>query len=77
MIADLHDLQFAGLCCQLSKAAPNILWSVGSSVHSQFLHVGRVSAAVVVAKMSLKSFLERAITESRRAWQRSETALNR
>jgi hypothetical protein len=58
MFADLHNLQLPFLCCQLSKSAPNILWSVGSSIHNQFWQIGRVSAAVMVAKMSL-SFEDR------------------
>jgi hypothetical protein len=55
---DLHNLQLPFLC-QLSKSAPNILWSVGSSVHNQFLQVGRGNPAVMAAKISLKSFLDR------------------
>jgi hypothetical protein len=58
MITDLHNLQLP-LLCQLSKSAPNILWSLGSSVHNQFLQVGRGNPAVVAAKISLNSLLER------------------
>jgi len=58
MMMDFHNLQLPFLC-QLSKSAPNILWSVGSSVHNQFLQVGRGNAAVMAAKISLKSFLDR------------------
>jgi hypothetical protein len=54
---DLHNLQLP-LLCQLSKSAPNILWSVGSSVHNQFLQVGRGNPAVMVARISLRSLLE-------------------
>jgi hypothetical protein len=58
MIADFHNLQFS-LLCQLSKSTPNILWSVGSSLHNQFLQVGRGSPAVMVARLSLNSMLGR------------------
>jgi hypothetical protein len=57
MIADVHNLQLPFLC-QLSKSAPNILWSVGSSLHNQFLQVGRGNPAVMFAKISLQSFFE-------------------
>jgi hypothetical protein len=43
------------------EVAPNILWSLGSSVHNQFLQVGRGNPAVVAAKISLNSLLERQI----------------
>ncbi len=58
MIVDFHNLELFFLC-QLSKSAPNILWSIGSSMHNQFLQVGRVKPAVMAARISLKSFLER------------------
>jgi hypothetical protein len=58
MITDLHNLQLP-LLCQLSKSTPNLLWSLGTSVHNQFLQVGRGSPAVMVARISLKSLLER------------------
>ena len=54
---DFHNLSLPFLC-QLSKSAPNILWSVGSSVHNQFLQVGRGNPAVMVAWISLKSFFD-------------------
>jgi hypothetical protein len=57
MIQDFHNLQ-PFVLCQLSKSAPNILWSVGSSVHNQFLQVGRVRLAVMAANISLRSFLQ-------------------
>jgi hypothetical protein len=53
MIADLHSLQLP-LLCQLSKSAPNILWSAGNSLHNEFLQVGRGNPAVMMAKISLK-----------------------
>jgi hypothetical protein len=58
MMMDFHNLQLP-LLCQLSKSAPNILWSVGSSVQNQFLQVGHGNPAVMAAKISLKSFLDR------------------
>ena len=58
MIADFHNLQFS-LLCQLSKSTPNILWSVGSSLHNQFLQVGRGNPAVMVARLSINSMLGR------------------
>jgi hypothetical protein len=58
MIADLHGLQIT-LLCQLSKSTPNILWSVGSSLHNQFLQVGSENPAVMVARLSLNSMLGR------------------
>ena len=58
MMMDFHNLQLPFLC-QLSKSTPNILWRVGSSVHNQFLQVGRGNPAVIAAKISLKSFLDR------------------
>jgi hypothetical protein len=58
MMLDFHNLQLPFLC-QLSKSTPNILWSVGSSVHNQFLQVGRGNPAVIAAKLSLKSFFDR------------------
>src|ERR1700726_1703411 len=57
MISDIHNLQLP-LLCQLSKSTPNILWSVGSSLHNQFLQVGRGHPAVMVAKISFQSLLE-------------------
>ena len=54
MIADFHNLQFS-LLCQISKSTPNILWSLGSSLHNQFLQVGRGNPAVMAAKLSLRS----------------------
>jgi hypothetical protein len=57
MMVDFHNIPLIFLC-QLSKSAPNILWSVGSSVHNQFLQVGRGSPAVMAAKISLRSLLE-------------------
>jgi len=57
MMVDFHNLQLLFLC-QLSKSAPNILWSVGSSVHNQFLQVGRSNPAVMAARISLGSWLE-------------------
>jgi hypothetical protein len=54
MFIDCHNLQLP-LLCQLSKSAPNILWSVGSSLHNQFLQVGRGNPAVMAAKLSLRS----------------------
>jgi hypothetical protein len=56
MMMDFYNLSQPFLC-QLSKSAPNILWSVGSSVHNQFLQVGYGNPAVMAARMSLKSFL--------------------
>jgi hypothetical protein len=50
MIVDVHNLQLPFLC-QLSKSAPNILWSVGSSLHNQFLQIGRGNPAVMVTKI--------------------------
>jgi hypothetical protein len=57
MIVDLHNLPLMFLC-QLSKSAPNILWSMGSSVHNPFLQVGRGNPAVMAAKLSLGSLRE-------------------
>jgi hypothetical protein len=54
MISDIHNLQLPFLC-QLSKSAPNILWSAGNSLHNQFLQVGSGNPAVMVAKISLRS----------------------
>ena len=54
MPLDFHNLELPFLC-QLSKSAPNILWSVGSSLHNQFLQVGRGNPAVMAAKLSLRS----------------------
>jgi len=62
MISDIHNFQLP-LLCQLSKSAPNILWSVGSSLQNQFLQVGRGNAAVMVARISLQSAFE-----GRRLW---------
>jgi hypothetical protein len=58
MIADFHNLQFC-LLCQISKSTPNILWSLASSLHSQFLQVGRGSPAAMVARLSFNSMLGR------------------
>jgi hypothetical protein len=58
MITDIHNLQLP-LLCQLSKSAPNILWSVGSSLHNQFLQVGRGNPALMVARMSFSAVLGR------------------
>jgi hypothetical protein len=58
MTAELHHFQLI-LLCQISKLAPNILWSVGSSLHNQFLQVGRGNPAVMVARLSLNSVLDR------------------
>jgi len=58
MISDFHNLQLL-LLCQVSKSAPNILWSMGSSLQNQFLQVGRENPAVIMARMSLNSVLER------------------
>jgi hypothetical protein len=58
VIAEMHNFQLP-LLCQLSKSAPNILWSVGSSVHNQFLLVGSGNPAVMAARISLKSMLKR------------------
>ena len=58
MIADFHNLQFS-LLCQFSKSTPNILWSLGSSLHNQFLQVGRGNPAVMVARLSINSMLGR------------------
>jgi hypothetical protein len=54
---DFHNLQLLFLC-QLSKSAPNILWSMGSSAHNQFLQVGRGNPAVMAARLALGSLLE-------------------
>jgi hypothetical protein len=50
-MVDLHNLQFP-LLCQLSRSAPNILWSVGSK---QLLQVGSDNPAVMAARISFKS----------------------
>jgi hypothetical protein len=57
MMTDLHNLQLP-LLCQLSKSAPNILWSLGSLFHNQFLQFGRGNPAVMVARVFFKSLLE-------------------
>ena len=57
MISDIHNLQLP-LLCQLSKSAPNILWSVGSSLQNQFLQVGGANSAVMAARISLQSVFE-------------------
>jgi hypothetical protein len=56
MMVDLHNLQLP-LLCQLSRSAPNILWSVGSSLQNQFLQVGGDNPAVMAARISFKSLL--------------------
>ena len=66
MISDIHNLQLP-LLCQLSKSTPNILWSVGSSLHNQVLQVGRGNPALMVARMSLNSVLERHAGKTPRA----------
>jgi hypothetical protein len=58
MISDIHNLQLP-LLCQLSKSTPNILWSVGSSLHNQFLQVCSGNPAVMVARMSFNAVLDR------------------
>jgi hypothetical protein len=58
MITDIHSLQLP-LLCQISKSTPNILWSLGSLLHNQFLQVGRGNPALMVARMSFSSVLGR------------------
>jgi hypothetical protein len=65
MITDIHSLQLV-LLCQISRSAPNILWSLGSSLQNQFLQTGGGNPAVIVAKVSLKSMLERHTRKPRR-----------
>jgi hypothetical protein len=65
-MTDIHSLQLIFLC-QISKSTPNILWSVGSSLHNQFLQVGRGNPAVMVARMSFNSVLERYAGKAPRA----------
>jgi hypothetical protein len=57
MISDIHNIELSFLC-QLSKSAPNILWSVRGFLNDNPLQVARSNPAVVVAKVSLQSLLE-------------------
>jgi hypothetical protein len=66
MMTDIHSFQLISLC-QLSKSTPNILWSVGSSLHNQFLQVGRGNPAIMVARMSFNSVVERYAGKAPRA----------
>jgi hypothetical protein len=66
MISDIHNLQLP-LLCQLSKSTPNILWSVGTSLHNQFWQVGRGNPAVMAARISFNSVLERHSGKTSRA----------
>jgi hypothetical protein len=68
MVSDLHNLQLP-LLCQLSKSAPNILWSVGSSLQNQFLQVGQGNPAVMVARISLQSVFEGRTLRGLRAYR--------
>jgi hypothetical protein len=76
MIADIHSFQLP-LVCELSKSTPNILWSLGSSLHNQFLQVGKGNPAVIVAKMSFNAVLERHARKTPRARTLSVTAVRR
>lgn len=55
MLADIH----VPFLCQLSKSAPSFLWSVGNFVHTQPLQIGRANSALLIAKISVQSLLER------------------
>jgi hypothetical protein len=51
MIADIHNFQLPFLC-QLSKSAPNVLWTVRGFLSENPLQVARSNPAVIVAKVS-------------------------
>jgi hypothetical protein len=72
IMVDLHNFQLP-LLCQLSKSAPSILWSVGSSLQNQYLQVGRGNPAVMAAILSLKSLLEGQAEEPPRAAKTAAT----
>ncbi len=58
MLPELQHLELF-LSCQVSKLTPNILWSVGNSLHNHYLQVGRGHAAVMFARLSLQTTRKR------------------
>jgi hypothetical protein len=56
MIADIAHIELY-LICQIAKSAPNILWSARGLLSDSSLQVGRSNPAVIVAKISLQSWL--------------------
>lgn len=58
MMPELQHLELS-LVCQLSKLTPNILWSVGSSLHNQYLQIGTGNPAMMLARLSLNSVRDR------------------
>jgi hypothetical protein len=58
MISYIHYLELT-LFCQLSKAAPNILWSVGGFIGNNPLELAGRNPTVMIAKVALQSLFER------------------
>jgi hypothetical protein len=63
MLPDVHSLQLLMLC-QLSKSAPNILWTARGLLSDNPLQVAGGHPTMEIAKISLQSWFERKLSHA-------------
>jgi hypothetical protein len=63
IVSDVHSLQLLMLC-QLSKSAPNLLWTARGFLSDNPLHLAGNYQAMELVKISIRSLVEQSVRPS-------------